>query len=57
MGILGKNGVSVDLIGNGSDAVEKLSMQDYDVVLMDVQMPIMDGLNATRAIRQFLSLP
>jgi CheY-like chemotaxis protein len=47
----------VDLIGNGSDAVEKLSMQDYDVVLMDVQMPIMDGLNATRAIRQFLSLP
>jgi signal transduction histidine kinase/HPt (histidine-containing phosphotransfer) domain-containing protein len=43
--------VSVDVAENGVEAVAKRQKNEYDVVLMDVQMPIMDGYTATRAIR------
>lgn len=44
-------GLEVDVATNGSEAVEKVSHRDYAAVLMDIQMPVLDGLGATRAIR------
>jgi CheY-like chemotaxis protein len=49
--ILESNGHSVTVVSNGREAVEALSDDRFDVVLMDVDMPEMDGISATRAIR------
>ena len=49
--LLEKRGHHVTVANNGSEAVAKLSSATFDVVLMDIQMPVMDGFEATTAIR------
>jgi len=50
--ILENRGHRVTLVGNGAEAVEALAKERFDVILMDVQMPVLDGLKATAEIRR-----
>lgn len=54
--VLKKTGITPDIVSNGQEAVDRLKEREYDVVIMDLQMPLMDGYAATRYIREELRL-
>ncbi len=59
-GLLEDAGASVDIANDGAEAIAMLPLKPYDVVLMDMQMPVMDGIAATEKLRsmpQYADLP
>ena len=50
--LLQRLGYRIDIVGNGQEALYALEQQAYDAIFMDIQMPIMDGVTATKQIRQ-----
>jgi len=50
--LLKEMGYSADVVSNGAECIRAVEQKDYDVVLMDVRMPMMDGFDATREIRR-----
>lgn len=52
MNILKRNGHVVRVVGNGQEAVEASKNENYDLILMDLMMPVMNGFDATAEIRR-----
>ena len=50
--ILEKRGVEVDVVGNGEEAINQIAKVEYDLIFMDISMPVMDGVTATKILRE-----
>lgn len=50
-------GIEPVMTNNGEQAIQQLETQEFDAILMDINMPIMDGITATKQIRQFSQIP
>lgn len=49
--ILSRQGAEIDFADNGKQAIERAESKDYDIILMDIQMPVCDGYQATKTLR------
>lgn len=56
LSLLARLGITADLAEDGRQAIDRVAASDYDIILMDMQMPVLDGIDATREIRA-LSIP
>ncbi len=52
IGLLENSGINIDIASNGKEAIELYTNKSYDLILMDLQMPVMDGYEATKIIRE-----
>ncbi|HIC10542.1 MAG TPA: response regulator, partial [Campylobacterales bacterium] len=55
--LLEEYGIEVDIVENGEEAIEKVKEKDYNLVFMDINMPVMGGVEATKKIREFSNIP
>lgn len=53
LGLLEESGIIIDIANNGSEAIEMFEKKSYELILMDLQMPILDGYEATKIIRSY----
>ncbi|MCK4750075.1 MAG: response regulator [Bacteroidales bacterium] len=55
--ILRNMGIEFDEVENGKEAIQAIEKEEYDLVLMDIEMPVMNGLETTKYIREKLPYP